>query len=83
MKEETNATEKNETWQSSTLPEGHKPISVKWIFKIKKSTTGEVKRYKARLVAKSYTHIQGVGYDEIFVLVARMETIKLLISIAA
>ncbi|GMI75369.1 cysteine-rich RLK (RECEPTOR-like protein kinase) 8 [Hibiscus trionum] len=83
MEEKINAIEKNKTWQLSTLLEGYKPISVKWIFKTKKSATGEVERYKARLVVKGYTQKQGVDYDEVFAPVARMETIRLLISIAA
>ena len=44
---------------------------------------GEIKRYKARLIAKGYKQKAGVDYDEVFAPVARMETIRLLISQAA
>jgi Reverse transcriptase (RNA-dependent DNA polymerase) len=37
------------------LPEGVKSIGCKWIFKTKKDLEGNVKRYKARLVAKRFT----------------------------
>jgi Reverse transcriptase (RNA-dependent DNA polymerase) len=37
------------------LPEGVKFIGCKWIFKTKKDLEGNVKRYKARLVAKRFT----------------------------
>ena len=48
-----------------------------------KNVEGEVERYKARLVVKGYKHKEGIGYDEVFAPVTRMETIRLLISLAA
>jgi hypothetical protein len=36
------------------LPAGHKPIGLKWVFKLKKNADGEVVKHKARLVAKGY-----------------------------
>ena len=44
---------------------------------------GEIKRYKAQLVAKGYKQRERVDYAEVFAPVTRMETIRLLISIAA
>lgn len=42
-----------------------------------------MERYKARLVAKGYSQRQGIDYDGVFSLVARLETITLIISLAA
>jgi hypothetical protein len=36
MDEEMKAIEKNETWEMTDLPKGHKPIGVKWVYKKKK-----------------------------------------------
>ncbi|GKA59938.1 reverse transcriptase [Tanacetum coccineum] len=83
MDEEISAIEKNKTWEMAELPEGHKPIGVKWVYKKKMNATGEIQRYKARLVAKGYRQKAGIDYDEIFAPVARMETIRLLISQSA
>jgi Reverse transcriptase (RNA-dependent DNA polymerase) len=44
---------------------------------------GELERYKAWLIVKDYKQKAEIGYDEVFVLVARMEIIRLLISHAA
>jgi Reverse transcriptase (RNA-dependent DNA polymerase) len=44
---------------------------------------GEVERYKARIVAKGYKQKTRIDYEEVFAPVARMETIRLLISLAA
>lgn len=66
--------EKNDTWDLVELPEGVKPIGLKWVFKIKRNADGSVSKYKARLVAKSYVQRHGVDFDEVFAPVARMET---------
>ena len=83
MEEEINVIKKNNTWELSTLPKGHEAIGVKWVYKAKKNTQGDVERYKARLVAKRYKQKHGIDYEEVFSPIARMETIHLLIAIAA
>ena len=83
MDEEIKAIDRNNTWELVELPEGKQTIGVKWVFKKRLNAQGEVERYKARLVAKGYKQKAGVDYDEVFAPVVRMETIRLLISIAA
>ncbi|KAI9173958.1 hypothetical protein LWI28_009353 [Acer negundo] len=56
---------------------------IRSIEKNKTNAKGEVQRYKARLVAKGYKQKEGVDYGEVFAPVARLETIRLLISLAA
>src|SRR5207253_190437 len=60
-----------------------KAVGCKWVFTIKHNAEGRVERYKARLVAKGYNHTYGVDYDETFAPVAKMNTIRTVISIAA
>ncbi|KAM2503789.1 hypothetical protein PS1_037777 [Malus domestica] len=81
--EEIEAIQKNDTWELAILPKGHKAIRVKWVYKTKKNANGEVERYKARLMANGYSQRVGIDYDEVFAPVARLETIRLLISLAA
>jgi Reverse transcriptase (RNA-dependent DNA polymerase) len=52
MDEEIKSMYDNKVWDIVHLPEGVKPIGCKWIFKTKKDSKGNVKRYKAQLVAK-------------------------------
>lgn len=50
--DELHSIEKNEVWTLVELPDGVKPIGLRWIFKIKRNADGSIKKYKARLVAK-------------------------------
>ncbi|GJY95340.1 putative reverse transcriptase, RNA-dependent DNA polymerase [Tanacetum coccineum] len=55
----------------------------KWVFRNKKDERGFVIKNKARLVAQGYTQEEGIGYDEVFAPVARIEAIKLFLAYAS
>ena len=52
MEEEIAALERNQTWELVPKPRDVKPISCKWVYKIKHRTNGLSERHKARLVAR-------------------------------
>ncbi|KAG8488056.1 hypothetical protein CXB51_018000 [Gossypium anomalum] len=83
MDEKITVIRRNDTWELTSLSERHSPIGVKWVYKTKTNKEGKVEKYKARLVAKGYKQIYGVDYDEVFFPVARIDTIRLLMAIAA
>jgi hypothetical protein len=74
---------KNGTWELAELPSGHKPIGLKWVYKLKRNSEGEIVKHKARLVAKGYVQKQGVDFEEVFAPVARLDTIRLILALAA
>eukprot|EP00253_Pinus_taeda_P033629 PITA_33629 len=83
MNEKIGAIEKSKTWELVDLPEGKDTIGVKWVYKTKSNAEGKIDRHKARLFVKGYKQQQGKDYDETFAPVARMETIRTMLSIAA
>ena len=73
----------NNTWDKTlyNLPEGRKAMSCKWIFKWKTNEKGEKVRAKARLVARGYTQIKGIDYEETFSPVGNNATFLIILAL--
>lgn len=83
MNEEMSTIKKNQTWELVDLPKGKKTIGLKWIFKIKFNEDGSIHKHKARLVAKGYSQQPGIDFTETYAPVARIETIRTVLAMAA
>ena len=57
-------------------------VTSRWLYKLKHAADGSVK-YKARFVARGFSQVEGIDYDETFATVACYMSIRALISIAA
>ena len=83
MVEEMEALDKNEAWDLVEFHNGRKHVGSKWVFKRKLNITGKVEKYKARLVEKGYSQVEGIDFGEIFSLIAKLTSIRFILSLAA
>jgi hypothetical protein len=83
MQEEMDALQANQTWELVPLPSDEKTVGCKWVFTVKYLADGSVDRYKARLVAKGFTQVLGKDFGATFAPVAKLTSIRLLVSLAA
>ncbi|GKC13684.1 ribonuclease H-like domain-containing protein [Tanacetum coccineum] len=72
MNLEMKALNRNGTLVITELPVGRKPIGSKWVFKVKYKSTGEVERFKARVITKGFNQKEGIDYEETFSLVVKI-----------
>jgi hypothetical protein len=83
MLNELRSIEENQTWVLTDLPLGRRAIGLKWVFNVKRDEHGNIAKHKARLVVKGYAQRCGLDYDEMFAPVARLDSVRLLIALAA
>ncbi|GKA34180.1 retrovirus-related pol polyprotein from transposon TNT 1-94 [Tanacetum coccineum] len=83
MQEELLQFKLQQVWTLVDLPYGKRAIGTKWVYRNKKDERGIVIKNKARPVAQGYTQEEGIDYDEVFALVARIEAIRLFLAYAS
>eukprot|EP00253_Pinus_taeda_P023432 PITA_23432 len=83
MKEEYHSLLANDTWDLVPLPKGRKLVRCKWVYRTKYGPDWKVDKHKARLVAKGFSQVEGIDYTETFSPVAKMNSIRLVLSLVA
>ena len=82
MEEEMNSLTENNTFTLSDLPEGKNAVGGRWVYTIKESSTG-AKTFKARYVAKGYSQVKGIDFQETFAQTANLTSLRVLMQMAA
>jgi hypothetical protein len=83
MVDEYNSIVKNSAWEIVPRPIDKSMVGSRWIYKVKQATDGSVDKYKARFLARGFSHIEGIDYDEAFALVTRYSSIRSILSLSA
>lgn len=81
MQEELNQFQRNDVRFLTERPINKNVIGTKWIFKNKHDEHDTVTRNKARVVTKRYAQIKGINFEETFVPIMRLESIRILLPI--
>jgi hypothetical protein len=79
MQEELNNFRRNEVWSLVERP-NQNIVGTKWVFRNKQDEHGVVIRNKARLMAKGYSQVEGLDFEETFAPIARLESICMLLA---
>jgi hypothetical protein len=82
MNEEYHSLMENDTWDLVPIPKGRKLVKCKWVYRNKHASYGSVERHKARLVAKVFSQVEGIDYNETLASVEKMNSIHLVLSLA-
>ena len=83
MQEEYSSIMKNDVWEVVPRPEGKSVVTSRWLYKVKHATDGSIEKFKARFVARGFSQVEGVDYEETFAPVARYTSIRSIILITA
>ena len=81
MASEMQSLKENGVYELVEIPKGKKVVKSKWVFKVKTDSEGNVDKLKARVVAKGYSQVEGVDYDQTFSPTVRFESIKGLVAL--
>lgn len=65
-----------------TRSSGKKPISCKWVYRVKYNPDGTIQRFKAHLVIRGDHQIEGFDYDETFAPMAKMTIVRCSLTVA-
>jgi Reverse transcriptase (RNA-dependent DNA polymerase) len=71
------------TWETVACPENKNIVGSKWVFRLKHKADGSIDKYKACLVAQEFTQVYSVNYFDTFSPVAKMTSIRVILTIAA
>nr|GEZ18105.1 putative reverse transcriptase, RNA-dependent DNA polymerase, Gag-polypeptide of LTR copia-type [Tanacetum cinerariifolium] len=82
MNAKIKALNENQTWLIVVLSANRKAIENKWIYKIKYKSSGDIDRYKARLVVKGFNQKESIDFDETVSPVVKMSTVRCVIVIS-
>ena len=83
MVEEYDSIFKNSAWDIVTRLIDKSVVGSRWIYKVKQVANGSVEKYKVKFMARGFSQIEGIDYDETFSPVARYSSIRSILALSA
>ena len=83
MVEEYESIVKNSVWEVVPRLEDKSMVGSKWIYRVKQATDGSVEKHKAKFVAKGFSQVEGIDYEETFAPIARYSSIISILALSA
>ena len=81
MIEEYQSIVNNDVWDVVPRPDGKSAVTSKWIYKIKHAADSSIEKYKARFVARGFSHKEGIACEETFAPISRYTSFRLVLSL--
>lgn len=83
IKNEISQLEGNNTYTIETPPKGANIVTCKWVFAVKYNRDSTIKKFKARLVARGFSQIHRIDYNNTFALTIRIDTMRAVLTLVA
>ena len=83
MVEEYDSIMQNDVSEIVPRLEGKSVVTSKWLYKVKFAADGSIEKHKAQFVARGFSQVEGIDYDETFAAIARYTSILTIMAIAA
>ena len=72
---------KNQTWEFVQLPQDKKALPCKWLYKYMLTPHDGQPKYKDGLVAKGFKQEQCINFNEVFLPIVKMTTLKSVLAL--
>eukprot|EP00253_Pinus_taeda_P014718 PITA_14718 len=82
MVEEYDSIVRNNVWDVVPRPKNKSVVSSRWLYKVKQAIDGSVEKHKARFVARGFSQIEGIDYDETFAPITRYSSIISMLALS-
>ena len=73
---------KNDVWEIVSILEKNPTLTSKWIYKIKHTGDGNIKKYEEIFVAHGFSHKEDIDYKETFASMVRYTSIRNVLALA-
>lgn len=83
MRDEIDSIKAHGVWSLVEPPKDRRPLTCRWVYKIKTTAENKIDRFRSRLVVRGFNAVEGLDFQELFAPVARYDTLRLVLAICA